>query len=86
MAIRHFLLIFDHSRSELDRVQEFGTNSKAAVKAYEAAEAVHRDNNLIDIVLVGSDSLDTVRVTHANYFTGGFPAEESVASKYLAGL
>jgi hypothetical protein len=25
-------------------------------------------------------------MTHANYFSGHFEAEESVASKYLAGL
>jgi hypothetical protein len=82
------LLIFDHGRSELSRVQEFGTDSKAAVKAYEAAELEHRHNNLIDIVLVGSDSIETVKMTHANYFSGQFQieAEESVASKYLAGL
>ena len=36
---------------------------------------------MIDIVLVGSDSLATVKLTHANYFDG------SVAvSTYLAGI
>jgi hypothetical protein len=58
----------------------------AAVRAYELAELEHRKDNLIDIVLVGSDSLETVKMTHANYFSGHFEAEESVASKYLAGL
>lgn len=86
MAIQHFLLIYDHRSAGLSRVQEFGTNSQAAMKAYEEAEQEHRDNLLVDIVLVGSDSLQTVQVTHANYFAGEFSAEESVATKYLAGL
>jgi hypothetical protein len=35
----------------------------------------------MEIVLIGSDSLDTVKLTHANYFDG------SVAiSKYLVGV
>ena len=86
MAIKHFLLIFDHSRSQLSRVEEFGADGKAAIKAYENAELAHRNDNLVDIVLVGSDSIETVRMTHANYFAGDFQLEESVASKYLAGL
>ena len=30
------------------------------------SRALYRSNNRMDIVLVGSDSLATVRVTHAN--------------------
>ena len=86
MAIQHFLLIFDHGKSELSEVRQFGSDGRAALRAYEKAEREHRERNLIDIVLVGSDSLDTVKMTHANYFEGNFAVEESVASKYLAGL
>lgn len=86
MAIQHFLLIFDHRKAELSTIKEFGSDGKAAVKAYEGAELEHRDDALIDIVLVGSDSIETVQMTHANYFSGEFVGEESVASKYLIGL
>ena len=49
--------------------------------AYAATEEEYRDRRAIEIVLIGSDSIETVRMTHANYFDG------SVAvSKYLAGI
>jgi hypothetical protein len=38
------------------------------VAAYEAAEAEHRGDSNYDIVLMGSDSLKTVRLTHGSYF------------------
>lgn len=38
------------------------------MKKYEELEQEHRLESHIDIVLVGSDSIDTVKVTHANYF------------------
>ncbi len=37
---------------------------------YDAALDVVRDRADVDIVLVGSDSLETVKLTHANYFSG----------------
>jgi hypothetical protein len=79
--IQHFLLVFDHEKGRLIDTQEFGTDSETAVAAYAAKERELQDQRLIEIVLVGSDSLETVKLTHANYFDG------SVAvSKYLAGL
>jgi polyribonucleotide nucleotidyltransferase len=60
---------------------EFGADSDAAVAAYAAMEQEYTGQSSIEIVLIGSDSLATVELTHANYFDG------SVAvSKYLAGL
>jgi hypothetical protein len=35
----------------------------------------------VEIVLIGSDSLETVKVTHANYFDGTV-----AVSKYFAGI
>jgi len=68
--IKHFLLVFDHARAELIDQREFGTDSKAGVAAYNDAETLYRDRADVDIVLVGSDSLETVKLTHANYFSG----------------
>jgi hypothetical protein len=65
--IQQFLLVMDVKRG-VTRVDELGTDYEAAVAAYEAAEAVHRGDSNYDIVLVGSDSLDTVKRTHASYF------------------
>jgi hypothetical protein len=65
--IRQFLLIMD-VREGLTEVRDLGTDYPAAVAAYEAAEAEHRGDSNYDIVLVGSDSLETVKLTHGTYF------------------
>ena len=49
-----------------------------AVKAYEELESEHRYDDHVEIVLVGADSLDTVMLTHGNYFDA-IP----IASPYL---
>lgn len=67
-SIHHFLLVFDHRRNKLIRQDEFDTNVDRATSAYAEAEEVYRDDPLIDIVLVGSDSIETVQKTHATYF------------------
>lgn len=69
-AIKHFLLVFDHRSNKLITQQEFGSDAHAATKRYGEMEQQFRDCHAIDIVLVGSDSIETVKVTHANYFTG----------------
>ena len=85
-VVMHFLLVFDHSNAKLICVREFGTDLAAAVRAYGEMEKEHRDNADIDILLVGSDSLETVKVTHANYFDGTAGLAKPTASKYLIGL
>jgi hypothetical protein len=82
-SIKHFLITFDHAAGKLVAVEEFGGNSAKAVAAYSAKEKELQGRKMIEIVLIGSDSLDTVRLTHANYF------DESVAlskNKYLVGV
>jgi hypothetical protein len=79
--IQHFLLVFDHERGTLIELVEFGEDSAEATRKYAEAEEHYGDGARYEIVLVGSDSIETVKVTHANYFDG------TVAmSKYLAGL
>ncbi|MDP9904561.1 hypothetical protein [Arthrobacter bambusae] len=69
-AIEHFLLVFDHRSNRLVEQKSFGSDVHAATKAYGEMEREYKDCHAIDIVLVGSDSIETVKVTHANYFTG----------------
>ena len=79
--IQHFLLVFDHDAGRLLDLQEFGQAGDVALTAYAAKEREYAEQRSIEIVLIGSDSLETVKLTHANYFDG------SVAvSKYLAGI
>jgi len=80
--IHHFLLVFDHEAGQLIEEVDFGNDSERAVEAYSAKEREFQGQSTIDIVLVGSDSIETVRMTHANYFDGS----ARVASKYLIGI
>ncbi len=79
--IQHFLLVFDHDQAALIDLKEYGEDSVSAVAAYAAKERELKDAGSIEIVLIGSDSLDTVKLTHANYFDG-----TAAVSKYLAGI
>ncbi|WP_065571415.1 hypothetical protein [Microbacterium oleivorans] len=70
-AIQHFILVFDHTKGRL--IQDplaFGEDSKSALAHYSDLERTYRENPNMDIVMVGSDSIETVKVTHANYFDG----------------
>jgi hypothetical protein len=81
-SLNHFLLVFDHARAELLDVQDFGSDAKSAMSEYARLEREHMGKaDSIEIVLIGSDSLDTVKVTHANYFDG-----TAAVSKYFAGI
>lgn len=80
--IRHYLLVFDHDAGRLIDKQDFGEDGDAAVTAYAEKEREFGGREAIEIVLIGSDSLDTIKLTHANYFDGTVKA----GSKYLAGI
>ena len=69
-TIQHFLLVFDHMRDELVQELHFGSNTEAATRTYNELEKQYRGDLAKDIILVGSDSIETVMVTHANYFNG----------------
>lgn len=63
-------------------LQDFGTDVKRAMTEYARLEREHLKNaDSMEIVLIGSDSLDTVKITHANYFDGTV-----AVSKYFAGI
>ncbi len=79
--IQHFLLVFDHELGRLVAEQHFGNDSKRAVAAYSAKETECKDHPNMEIVLIGSDSIETVKLTHANYWDGTV-----TVSKYLAGI
>ena len=68
--IQHYLLVFDHGAGHLIEEKSFGNDGKRAVAAYAEKEREYQSREAIEIVLVGSDSLDTVKLTHANYFDG----------------
>jgi hypothetical protein len=81
--IRHFLLVFDHDAGKLVETVDFGVDGVRAVAAYSSKESEFKNRPRMEIVLIGSDSLETVKLTHANYFDGS-----ARVSKYfdLAGV
>lgn len=71
MPLQHFLLIYDLANQALVSMKEFGNDTHRAATAYTEAERSYRsrsDHENFEIVLVGADSIDTLRVTHSRYF------------------
>jgi hypothetical protein len=68
--IQHFILVFDRHAGHMVDQLDFGTDAAKAIAKYEELEEEYRHQPHMDIVLVGSDSIETVKVTHANYFDG----------------
>lgn len=67
MATVHFLLVYSHSEGRLLEQEQF-RNATKATAAYEAMEAAHSGEDNLEIVLVASDSIDTIMKTHGHYF------------------
>lgn len=80
-APRHFLLVFDHRGGHLKDEPAVFEDAREATEAYERTEREFADDNMIEVVLIGSDSLETVQRTHANYFNG-----TEGLNKYLASI
>ena len=74
--IKHFLLVFDRQAGPLIRECDFGTDVDAAVAEYQRLEREHFGDSRYDIVLVGSESIESVKVTHASYFRNGLESLE----------
>jgi hypothetical protein len=68
--IKHFLITFDPSTGDT-AVLSFGTDYDAAQAAYAEAEQADGLGGKLDIVLLSADSLETIKLTHSSYFSGG---------------
>ncbi len=65
--IKHFLLVYDIPSAHAD-VRPYGTDYDAALDAYEQAERDVRGRSDVEVVLLSSDSLETIKRTHSSYF------------------
>lgn len=63
----HFLIAYDHDARSRIVMEEF-TNGARAVEAYGDLERQYEDRPRIEVVLLGADSEEAIRVTHPNYF------------------
>lgn len=70
MSLQHFLLIYDQRRGRLLEQLDLGEDSEVAAAEHSRYEAEYRGREGIEIVLVGADSIETIRETHAHYFDG----------------
>lgn len=65
--INNFLVVYDIAHA-VAHVEQFGGDYVGALDAYASAEAQYRDDSNIEVVLLGSDSLETLERTHSSYF------------------
>jgi hypothetical protein len=82
MALIHFLLVYDLVKQRLVHQAQF-TDAREASDEYARLEEQHRGDHDVEIVLVGADSLATIKQTHGHYFDGDAPTS---ASPFLAGV
>ncbi len=80
MAMSYFLLVYNKVHGALETVQQFADRDEAA-RAYTATERAAHGSPALEIVLIGADSLDTIRQTHGQYF-----AARSGQSEYLKAI
>lgn len=76
--LHHYLLVYDHAQAELVRYESFD-DAERAIERYSAMEREYDKGDRVEVVLIGSDSFETVKRTHANYFDRGV-----TVSGYLA--
>lgn len=81
--IQHFLIIYDIPAGQ-SQVRDFGTDYDTALEAYAEIEDEMRERDDLDIVLVGADSLETVKRTHSSYFPTGETFESLLPTGVLA--
>lgn len=83
--MKHFLLAFDHASNTLLIQQEFADIHVATI-AYEALEEQYRNSPRMDIVLVGSDSIESVKITHSTYFPKNIDYKDPAEIRKLVAL
>jgi hypothetical protein len=82
VSLIHFLLIYNIDLGHLVEYKEF-TDASLAVAEYSKLEREYAGQGNFEIVLVGADSIETIKRTHGQYFTEDGDAH---ASPYLAGV
>ncbi|HTT96320.1 MAG TPA: hypothetical protein VMF55_16740 [Solirubrobacterales bacterium] len=75
MAIHQFLIVYDASAQRLLEATDLGVDTGAAVAAYAEYEERYRGQGGIEVVLIGSDSIETIKQTHGHYFGRVDPSE-----------
>lgn len=67
MSLVHFLLVYNGPGRTLERCDRF-EDVEEGLEAYAQAEDEYRGRHDIEVVLLGSDSIETLKRTHGHYF------------------
>jgi hypothetical protein len=75
MPIKNFLIVYNWRESRLDHWRDIDRELKSQGLGPEQARDLYREyeqrftqSDGYEVVLIGSDSIDTIRKTHAHYF------------------
>lgn len=80
---QYFILVYDLAQRHVD-VHEFGGDDAAAVAAYSELEDRFASAGTHEVVLVGADSIETIKRTHSPYFSTG--TAQDVVRDFLASI
>lgn len=64
---RYFLITYDLRAHEV-KVENFEADFDAAAAMYSMLEERFSEDDRIEVVLVGADSIETIHKTHSHYF------------------
>ena len=78
----YFILIYNLGNREV-LIEEWGGDDVGAAAAYTEREREMRERDDVEVVMVGADSLDTVKQTHSHYFA---TTTEDLFDQLLAAL
>jgi hypothetical protein len=79
---QYFILVYDLAMRHVE-VHEYENDVEGANAAYSQLEDEHAGGKY-EIVLVGADSIETIKRTHSPYFSTGTPAE--VVEAFIAAI
>lgn len=66
-GVPYFLLVYARTEGRLLREEPFDDHREALVARFEE-ERAHRGDDNIEVVVLGADSREAMRNTHARYF------------------
>lgn len=69
-SIQHFVLVYDRDQAHLARASPFGADGGRAIQVLFELEKEYAGTN-VEVGMFGADSLETLKVTHSNYFRYG---------------
>ncbi len=65
--IQHFLVVYDIANRRAE-VEDCGSDYAQALARYEELERAYREDSNVEVVMLGSDSIEAIHKTHSSYF------------------